>query len=280
MKLTDKIHLLQIDFEIALSPEKKIPRFVNVLFVFGDKITLIDTGVKGSERSIFDYIQGQNREIAEIDRIILSHSHPDHIGSAAKIKELTDCKVLSHRLEKEWIENIDLQNNQRPVPGFYNLVDKPVLVDEFITDNQIIKIQDGMTLQFIKSSGHSKGSINVLFQEDKLLFTADSIPLKNDIPNYDNYLELMDSLERIKKNSGFDILLTSWTPPLMDKNKIDELIQEGEKYMKRIDSAVKENYQNRSIDSLDNCKKTVELLGLPPFLVNPIVDKAFKSHLK
>ena len=280
MKLTDKIHLLQIDFEIALSPEKKIPRFVNVLFVFGDKITLIDTGVKGSERSIFDYIQGQNREVAEIDRIILSHSHPDHIGSAAKIKELTDCKVLSHRLEKEWIENIDLQNNQRPVPGFYNLVDKPVLVDEFITDNQIIKIQDGMTLQFIKSSGHSKGSINVLFQEDKLLFTADSIPLKNDIPNYDNYLELMESLARIKKNSGFDILLTSWTPPLMDKNKIDELIQEGEEYMKRIDSAVKENYQDRSIDSLDNCKKTVELLGLPPFLVNPIVDKAFKSHLK
>ena len=280
MKLTDKIHLLQIDFEIAISPEKKIPRFVNVLIILGDKITLIDTGVKGSEKSIFDYIQGQNREIAEIDRIIISHSHPDHIGSAAKIKKLTDCKLLSHRLEKEWIENIDLQNKQRPVPGFYNLVDKPVIVDEFISENQSIKIQEGMTLKCIKSSGHSKGSLNILFQEDKILFTADSIPLKNDIPNYDNYLELMESLERIKKNNEFDILLTSWTPPLMDKNKIDELIKEGEEYMKKIDSAVKENYRDRSIDSLDNCKKTVERLGLPPFLINPIVDRAFNSHLK
>ena len=76
MKLTDEIQLLQIDFEITISPEKKIPRFVNVLILFGDKITLIDTGVKGSEKIISDYIQKQNRDISEIDRIILSHSHP------------------------------------------------------------------------------------------------------------------------------------------------------------------------------------------------------------
>ncbi len=280
MKLTDKIHLLQIDFEIAISPEKKIPRFVNVLIIFGDTITLIDTGVKGSEKIIFDYIKKHNRDTSEIDKIILSHSHPDHIGSAAKIKEMTDCKVFAHELEKEWIENIDLQNKQRPVPGFYNLVDKNVIVDELVEDKQIINIQDGLTLKCIKSSGHSKGSLNILFQEDKMLFTADSIPLKNDIPNYDNFLELMESLERIKNNNGFDILLTSWTPPLIDKNKIEELIHEGEAYMKRIDSVVREIYQDRNVDSLDYCKKTIELLGLPLFLINPIVDKAFKSHLK
>jgi len=85
MKLTEKIHILKIDFEIAINPEKKIPRFVNVLIILGEKITVIDTGVKGSEKSIFAYIQAQSREITEIDRIILSHSHPDHIGSAARI---------------------------------------------------------------------------------------------------------------------------------------------------------------------------------------------------
>jgi hypothetical protein len=30
MKLTDKLHLLEIDFEITLNPGKKLPRFVNV----------------------------------------------------------------------------------------------------------------------------------------------------------------------------------------------------------------------------------------------------------
>jgi len=55
MKLTDKIHLLQIDFEIAITPDKKIARSVNVIIIFWDKITLIDTGVKGSKEQIFAY---------------------------------------------------------------------------------------------------------------------------------------------------------------------------------------------------------------------------------
>jgi hydroxyacylglutathione hydrolase len=279
MKLTDKIHLLQIDFEITLSPDKKIPRFVNAILILGDKITLIDTGVKGSEKIIFDYIKEQNRDFSEVDTIILSHAHPDHIGSAAVIKELTNCKVIAHELEKEWIENIDLQSKLRPVPGFYNLVDKSVNVDEFISDNQTMLVEDGLTIKFIKSSGHSKGSLNIFFEEDKILFTADSIPLKNDIPNYDNYLELMHSLSVIKKNAQFETLLTSWTPPLTDKNEIEKLIHEGEEYMKRIDSVVKECYKDDSANTLDFCKIAIDRLGLPPFLVNPIVDKAFKSHL-
>jgi glyoxylase-like metal-dependent hydrolase (beta-lactamase superfamily II) len=280
MKLTDKIHLLQIDFEITLDNNKKIPRFVNVILVLGDKITLIDTGVKGSEKIIFDYLEKQNRAYSEIEAIILSHSHPDHIGSAAIIKEMTDCKVFAHELEKDWIENIDLQSKHRPVPGFYNLIDRAVSIDEFIYDNQIKKIQDGISIKFIKSSGHSKGSLNMIFEEDKILFTADSIPLKNDIPNYDNYKELMLSLETIKNYTGIKTLLTSWTPPLTDKNEIEELINEGEVYMKQIDTVVKDCYKDKNTNTLEFCKLVVDKLGLPPYLINPIVDRAFKSHLK
>lgn len=279
MKLTDKIHLLKIDFEITLSPDKKLPRFVNIILILGDNITLIDTGVKGCEKMISDYLQKQNRDFSEIDTIILSHSHPDHIGSAAKIKEMTGCKVLAHVLEKEWIENIEIQSKNRPVPGFFNLVDQPVVIDEFICETQVKKIQEGLTIKFIKSPGHSKGSLNLLFEEDQILFTADSIPLKNDIPNYDNYLELMASLKVIKNQTGYKTLLTSWTPPLTDKNEIEKLIKEGEEYMSRIDTVVKNSYKDKITNSLDFCKSAVEKLGLPSFLVNPIVDKAFKSHL-
>jgi len=72
MKLTEKIHILQIDFEIALSPDKKLPRSVNVIIIFGERITLIDTGVKGSEKLIFEYIGQNNRDYSEIDRVILN----------------------------------------------------------------------------------------------------------------------------------------------------------------------------------------------------------------
>jgi len=280
MKLTDNIHLLRIDFDIQLTPEKKIPRFVNVLIIFSDTITLVDTGVKGSEKQIFNYLREQNRDSSEISTIILSHSHPDHIGSAAKIKEVSNCKVLAHQHEKGWIENIDLQHKQRPVPGFYNLVDEAVLVDKLVSENDSIKIEDGLTLKFIVSAGHSKGSLNIEFVENRILFTADSIPLKKDIPNYDNYLELMDSLNTIKTNTKIETLLTSWTLPLTNRDDILKLIDEGENYMNQVDSVVKACYINTTPNSLDSCKRAVEALRLPSFLVTPVVDKAFRSHLK
>jgi hydroxyacylglutathione hydrolase len=277
MKLTEKIHLLQIDFEIVLSPEKKLPRFVNVIIIFSDDIILIDTGVKGSEKIISEYFRLNNRDINEISTIILSHSHPDHIGSAAKIRELTGCKILAHQAEKEWFENIELQNSQRPVPGFFNLADRPVKIDEFISDKQEIKVEDGLTIKFIHSPGHSKGSLNIQFKEDRILFTADSIPLKNDIPNYDSYFDLMNSLSSIRDNDQYDTLLTSWTIPLKDRKSASSLIDEGEDYIELIDNIVKECYS--VLSNLEACKCTVDKLGLPSFLVNPIVDKAFRSHL-
>ncbi len=89
----------------------------------------------------------------------------------------------------------------------------------------------------------------------------------------------MHSLDEIKKNTGFKTLLTSWTPPLTDKNEIEKLIEEGKEYMKVLDAVIKDCYKDKSPNTLDYCKTAVEKLGLPPFLVNPIVDKAFRSHL-
>lgn len=276
MKITDQVHLLKIDFEIAISPDKKLRRFVNVVIIFGDKITLVDTGVKGSEEKIRQYIEAQGRSFAEVETLILSHTHPDHIGSAATIKELTGCKILVHEAEKEWIENIEIQNQQRPVPGFFDLVDRSAKVDEFLSGGQIIQISGGPTLKIIHSPGHSKGSVNIEFVEDRILFTADSIPLKNDIPNYDNFSGLMRSLENIE-NSDFNILLSSWTEPLFDSGDITSLIEEGKSYMRTIDAVVMECYF--SGNNSEACKMAVAKLGLPPFLATPLVEKAFKSHL-
>ncbi len=134
---------------------------------------------------------------------------------------MTNCEVLAHRGEIDWIENIEIQNKERPVPGFFNLADRSVKVDKLLEDKQLINIDKDITIEIIHSPGHSKGSINILFKEDNILFTADSIPLKNDIPNYDSYPDLMNSLEGINERNDFSILLTSWTPPLMDGPEIE-----------------------------------------------------------
>jgi glyoxylase-like metal-dependent hydrolase (beta-lactamase superfamily II) len=277
MKITDNIHQLRIDFNIQLAPDKILPRFVNVIIVFGEKITLIDTGVKGSETTIFDYIRENGYSIADIETVILSHSHPDHIGGAARIKALTGCKIWTHEGEKEWIDNIEKQNQERPVPSFFNLVDRSVRIDEFLSNGQILELGEGGTVEAIHTPGHSAGMLSLLFREKGVLFTGDAIPLKNDIPNYDNYLQLMASLDLIKK-LDYQTLLTSWTPAYTDKEEIEKLIAEGEAYLKLIDKTVKGNYIGQEMEPLQFCRKTAAQLGLPPFLANQIVDRAFRSH--
>jgi glyoxylase-like metal-dependent hydrolase (beta-lactamase superfamily II) len=279
MTLTDKIHLLRIDFEIPLGPDKKLKRFVNVLLIFGDSITLIDTGVKGSEAAIFRYIGENGRRPSEIGTVILSHSHPDHIGAAHAIKELTHCNILAHKGEADWIEDIAKQNRERPVPAFFTLVDHPVTIDEQIEHGRILKVAPEVTLEILHAPGHSKGSLNILFKEDRILFTADSIPLKNDIPNYDNYRDLIASLAVIKADTRFTTLLTSWTPPLRTAAEIAAIIDEGEMYIRTVDAAVKSSYIGTEPEPFTFCKAAINKLGLPPFLATPIVDRAFRSHL-
>ena len=280
MKITENIHLLRLDFKVKLDAHTTIERFANCLIVFGKKIILIDTGAKGSAAVIFSYIKKNGRDIADIETVILSHSHPDHIGSAAEIKEATGCRIMAHENERDWIESIETQIKERPVPGFLQLTDKSVRLDGFLVHGQEIKADENVSLKIIHSPGHSKGCINILFPEEGILFTADSIPVKNDIPTYDNFHDLMDSLRCIRTNPDYVILLTSWTPPLTDRKEIERFMDEGESYLKALDEAVKNIYVGEESGALEFCRKAISVLGLPDFYVNPVVDKAFRGHRK
>ena len=128
------------------------------------------------------------------------------------------------------------------------------------------------------SPGHSRGSINVLFPEDGILFTADSIPVKNDIPNYDNFNDLMNSLNRIRTDLDHEILLTSWTPAITDPKEMERLLDEGDAYLKTLDETVKRIYVGEASEPLAFCRRAIAKLGLPDLYVNPIVDRAFRGH--
>ncbi len=278
MKITEKIHLLKHEFVIPIAPDKKLPRFVYSIVVFGEKVALIDSGVKNSHEKIFDYIQKQGRKVNEVDTLILSHAHPDHIGSAKFIKDTTGCTVITHRNEQEWIENIDIQVKSRPVPGFYELVNESVKIDRCIEGNEKLIITNDITLQCIYTPGHSKGSFSIYFPQDKVLFTADAIPLEGDIPNYDNFRDLKKSIQLLKQFQEQDIMISSWTEPIYNKAQMNELIIKGEEYLDKLDASVKQHYRNNGNDDLDTCKKVITELGLPQVYINPIVHKSFISH--
>jgi glyoxylase-like metal-dependent hydrolase (beta-lactamase superfamily II) len=74
--------------------------------------------VQSSYEVIFDYLKDTGRKPEDIDMLILTHAHPDHIGSAKAIKEKTGCTVAAHPEARAWIEDVEQQFKERPVPGF------------------------------------------------------------------------------------------------------------------------------------------------------------------
>ncbi|MCW8859466.1 MAG: MBL fold metallo-hydrolase [Deltaproteobacteria bacterium] len=280
MQVTEKIHALKIPFKVPISPEMSIDRFAFVYLVFGDKVHLIDSGVAGAQETVWKYIKEQGREPKEVSSLILTHSHPDHIGSAKSIKKLTGCTIFSHKLEQDWIEDTEQQFKDRPVPGFPALVEGPVRIDKFIDGGEILELEKNIVCKIIHTPGHSKGSISLLFEEEKSLITADALIFPGDLPIYEDISNCMTSIRELQKIENLEYLFSSWEPPIQGQELISKRMNESILYLNRIHTAVINNSTNpEQQDIMELCQKVVSEIGLPPFAAMPLVAKAFASSL-
>jgi hydroxyacylglutathione hydrolase len=277
MQISKHVHALKIPFKIPTAPEVSLDRFVYTFLIYGSEICLIDTGVASSINLIFDYIIKSGRNPEEISLIVQTHAHPDHIGSAKAIKEATGCSVAIHSLEKEWIEDVDLQFRDRPVPGFYNLVGGSASVDRILHDGETINLGNNMNLQVIHTPGHSKGSISLLCREDNVLFTGDAIMLPGDLPIYEDYEAIIQSLEKLKKIENIRYLLSSWDNPKKDE-KVYEVMNTSLAYLQHIHQVVEKIY-TPAIEPMELCKLVLAELELNSMVIAPMLTKSFLANV-
>lgn len=279
MQITKHVHAIKIPFQVK-TDSGVLERFVYSYLITGKQICLIDSGVVSSEGVIFDYMAEIGLKPEDISLLILTHSHPDHIGSAKSIKEKSDCKVAAHLGERSWIEDIDLQAKERPVPNFHSLVEGSIEVDEILEDENTVDLGKDIILKVIHTPGHSKGSICLLIEKERVLITGDVIPIKGDLPIYNDSLESIQSIKKLRQIEGVNFLLSAWDEPKED-NEVYKVMEEGINYLKQIQASVnKIAYENPNIKSLEFCKMVLKDLGIPEIAANPIVIRSFQSNLK
>ena len=283
MQITDRIHALKIPFQITDPSGRKVPRFVYVYLIYGKRICLIDCGVASSEKIILDYLQRTGRRPEEISLIILTHSHPDHIGAARAIKSISGCTVAAHAAEKSWIEDVDLQERERPVPGFKSLVGGSVHVDQTLQDGDLLDL-DGISMQVMHTPGHSSGSICLWLPEEGALFSADAVPIPGSMPVFQDILASVRSIQRLGRVRGIKFLLSAWDEPRLEGDAY-RVMDEGLAYLQRIHNAVLKvaggaGGSDKGLDAMELCRRTLAELGLPEAMANPLVARSFQSSLK
>lgn len=281
MQITPTVYALKNQFKVHVAPGIELDRFVYCYLIFGEKITLIDTGVAGCETQIFNFIRSIGRDPSEISMLILTHSHPDHIGAARAIQRETGCSIAAHPAERTWIEDVDLQNRERPVPGFTSLVSGSVQIDRDLRDGDLIIADEtrGLILEVLHTPGHSPGSISCFMQSEELLFSGDAIPVAGDLPVYDDAIVSVQSINRLRRLAGIRVLLSAWDKPRVGKEAYI-MMEQGAFYLQKIHETVRAGSDSGLTDLMELTRRTAVSLGLPPQAVNPLLARSFAANLR
>lgn len=150
------------------------------LWAWDDRLTVVDTGVAGSAGAILQAIQAIGRQPADVAEIVLTHFHPDHVGSAADLAEQTGAPVIAH-----WADAPTIRGEQIGQPPVLLDFERPIFeaVAPLVPDAPIVpRVQEVDDKQvsagggvFVSVPGHTPGSLALHLPQLGVLFTGDTV---------------------------------------------------------------------------------------------------------
>lgn len=183
-----------------------------------DDLSIIDVGLAGKGRYKIQSILRDGIKLSSIKRIIMTHTHFDHIGCIQEImKEIPDAELWVHRAEGELLEKGD----DRAVYGmdmFKSMCQMQYGLSSDAFKLKVHKKLEGgerltlgnMEWEIIHIPGHSLGGIALYNKDNKVLIPGDVVYADYAIGRFDLFgadaNALKNSLKRLSELE-VDILL-------------------------------------------------------------------------
>ncbi len=133
----------------------------------------------------------------DVEYILLTHAHFDHIMGLEYVKSFTNAPILVHEADEEMLS--DSRKNGSASLTFENMTFPKA--DKLLKDNDDIDFE-GKKIKVIHTPGHTKGSVSFLI--DDSLFCGDTL-FFHSIGRYDLYGGNLLSLEDSIKNKLYKL---------------------------------------------------------------------------
>ncbi|MXY34330.1 MAG: MBL fold metallo-hydrolase [Boseongicola sp. SB0676_bin_33] len=159
-----------------------------VFFVRGaDRIGLIDSGLYGGLPALKQAFEELGIARGDLDFLLLTHEHMDHVGNNGWLKAETGCRILGHRARADRVAD-NLLNAKTIVHAFpegeqFDLnteyldwmgpTEGPI--EEFIKDGDVIDLGGGVALEVVEVFGHSMCEVGYFELSTKTLVLADPL---------------------------------------------------------------------------------------------------------
>ncbi|MBD3255525.1 MAG: MBL fold metallo-hydrolase [Candidatus Lokiarchaeota archaeon] len=214
---------------------------------------LIDTGISSK------HLRKLKRKY-EINHVILTHWHEDHISGNRFFK---DVNFYCHLKDKSLIENVDMFYK------YYGIEDTPAaklfqsIMEGFRIENTPITksfrdkdkfpIEENYNIQIIHTPGHTAGHSCIYDSQQKLCFLADidlsSFPFYGSLDA--NLMDFENSIEKLKKVE-IDIAISSHKSILRGKNLIKEELKNYTSVIWKRDDRILENLSEKTPKTIDD----------------------------
>ncbi|MBN2880122.1 MAG: MBL fold metallo-hydrolase [Clostridia bacterium] len=122
----------------------------------GEQVTIIDTGFAGEYANIKNQLNEIGIEPENINYIIITHGHMDHIANLKKLSKISGAKIFVHADDLERIDG-------KADPAQINLLE----------GGEELDILGG--IQAIHIPGHSKGNMAFYAKRSGILFSGDCL---------------------------------------------------------------------------------------------------------
>jgi len=142
-----------------------------------ERLTLIDAGMVGSRILLERYLRRIGRRLDELERIVCTHGHPDHIGGVTElVRDRDDVAVLIHAddlagLHLPLREALAVGDAAERRGRIIQFLTRPPSDPTPVTDGEVLPMLGG--LRVVHTPGHTPGSVCLYAPRLRLLFTGD-----------------------------------------------------------------------------------------------------------
>jgi glyoxylase-like metal-dependent hydrolase (beta-lactamase superfamily II) len=156
------------------------------LLTDGRKGWLVDTGVKEDPDPIFRAMDGLGLAPADLDAVIITHTHNDHVKGLSHIKKYTGAAVIVHQEEAQY-----LRDGNTPLPagtGFFSRMIRRMaanagdasftayksVIPDITVDGKTELTERGLPGYLLPTPGHTAGSLSLIL-ENTHAFVGDAL---------------------------------------------------------------------------------------------------------